>query len=202
MRSVFDPDLQNTTIEARIVVALERLSEAFRTRLWNENKKHNLSPLQIRFLIFILFHPDINIGVKKLSEEFNVTKPTASEAVKTLIRKKYVKEAADPDDGRRKLLLLTNKGDQIANKISFFANSIKQEIDPLEPGQKEIMLQSLLDIIYRLQQAGIISVDRMCYRCRYFMRSNDPDQPHYCRLLEEPLQTADLRIDCNEFEPA
>jgi DNA-binding MarR family transcriptional regulator len=201
MRSVFDPDLQNSSIEARIVVALERLSEAFRTRLWNENKKHNLSPLQIRFLIFILFHPDKKIGVKKLSEEFHITKPTASDAVKVLIRKKYLKESDDPEDGRRKLLVLTNKGERIANQISFFANSIREEIDPLEMSQKEVMLQSLLDIIYRLQQAGIISVDRMCYRCRYFMRSNDPGQPHYCRLLEEPLQTADLRIDCQEFEP-
>tara|TARA_R100001143_G_C3360417_1_gene135085 strand:- start:4455 stop:5072 length:618 start_codon:yes stop_codon:yes gene_type:complete len=201
MKSVFDPDFQNQSVEAKIVVALERLSEAFRTQLWNENKKHNLSPLQIQFLIYLFYHRDSATGVKRLSEEFNVTKPTASEAVRTLLKKGYVEEEPDLSDGRRKNLVLTQKGEQTAHKASFFANKIKQEIAPLEAGQKEVMLSSLLEIIYNLQRTGIIAVDRMCFQCRYFMRSNDPDEPHYCRLLEKPLKSNDLRIDCPEYEP-
>ncbi|MGF1671407.1 MAG: MarR family transcriptional regulator, partial [Balneolaceae bacterium] len=81
-----------------------------------------------------------------------------------------------------------------------FANRIKEEIDPLPLGNKKIVLESLLNIIYSLQRADIISVDRMCYQCRYFLRSNDPGQPHYCRLLETSLTKSDLRIDCPEFE--
>lgn len=201
MKSVFDPDFQNQSVEAKIVVALERLSEAFRTQLWNENKKHNLSPLQIQFLIYLFYHRETATGVKRLSEEFNVTKPTASEAGRTLLKRGYLKEEQDPGDGRRKNLVLTRKGEKTACQASFFADKIKQEIDPLEDGQKEVMLRSLLEIIYNLQQTGIITVDRMCFQCRYFMRRNDPDKPHYCRLLEKPLKSADLRIDCPEYEP-
>lgn len=200
MKSVFDPDFQNQSIEAKIVVAFERLSEAFRTQLWDENKKHNLSPLQIQFLIYLYFHPEMKAGVKRLADEFNVTKPTASEAVSSSIKKGYISERPDSTDGRRKNLRLTEKGNKTARQASFFANQIKQEIDPLEFGQKEVVLQSLLDVVYNLQQAGIISINRMCYQCRYFMRSNDPDRPHYCRLLQQPLASSDLRIDCPEFE--
>jgi len=201
MESVFDPDFQNQSVEAKIVVALERLSEAFRTQLWNENKKHNLSPLQIQFLIYLYYHQDSVTGVKRLSDEFNVTKPTASEAVRILLKKGYVEERPDPADGRRKNLVLPQKGEKTAWQASFFANKIKKEIDPLEDGQKDVMLCSLLEIIYNLQQTGIITVDRMCFQCRYFLRSNDPGEPHYCRLLEKPLKSADLRIDCPEYEP-
>ena len=36
--SSFNLDDQNQKIESRIVVALERISEAFRVLLWNESK--------------------------------------------------------------------------------------------------------------------------------------------------------------------
>jgi DNA-binding MarR family transcriptional regulator len=202
MKSVFDPAYQNQNIDARIVVAMERLSEAFRTRLWDENKKHNLSPLQIQIIIFLLYHPEQGAGVKQLADEFNVAKPTASDAVKTLIRKGYLTEEPVATDGRRKILKLTPKGEKTAHQVSFFANRIQDEISPLASDRKKILLESLLDIIYNLQQSGIISTDRMCYRCRFFGQSNDPDKPHYCHLLETPLAVADLRIDCPEFEPA
>lgn len=200
MQSVFDPDYQSQSIDARIVVAMERLSEAFRTSLWNENKKHNLSPLQIQIIIFLLYHPDQNAGVKLLSGEFNMAKPTVSDAVKTLIGKGFLTEQTVASDGRRKNLKLTPKGEKTAHQVSFFANRIQDEINPIEKVRKEILLESLLDIIYSLQQSGIISTDRMCYRCRFFGRSDSPGSPHYCHLLKTTLAVADLRIDCPEFE--
>jgi hypothetical protein len=54
--SSFNLNEQNQKIESRIVVALERISEAFRVLLWNESKENSLSPIQIQILIFIYFH--------------------------------------------------------------------------------------------------------------------------------------------------
>jgi len=54
--SAFNLNGQNQKIESRIVVALERISEAFRVLLWNESKENALSPIQIQILIFVYFH--------------------------------------------------------------------------------------------------------------------------------------------------
>ena len=55
MKSSFDLKRQSTKIESKIVVALERISEAFRVLLWNESKENSLSPIQIQLLIFFTF---------------------------------------------------------------------------------------------------------------------------------------------------
>ena len=51
--SSFNLNEQNQKIESRIVVALERISEAFRVLLWNESKENSLSPIQIQILILM-----------------------------------------------------------------------------------------------------------------------------------------------------
>ena len=78
---------QNQKIESRIVVALERISEAFRVLLWNESKENSLSPIQIQILIFIYFHSTEKCKVGYLADEFNMTKATISDSVKVLLSK-------------------------------------------------------------------------------------------------------------------
>jgi hypothetical protein len=66
------------------------------------------------------------------------------------------------------------------------------------------MLRSLMALIRSLQEAGVVTVARMCLTCRHFGRGEGPgaDAPHYCHLLEEPLPEAELRLDCPEHETA
>ena len=85
--SSFNLNEQNQKIESRIVVALERISEAFRVLLWNESKENSLSPIQIQILIFIYFHSTEKCKVGYLADEFNMTKATISDSVKVLLSK-------------------------------------------------------------------------------------------------------------------
>ena len=71
MSSSFDPKVQELSVESKIVVALERISEAFKVSLWNENKKYNVSTLQLQILTFLLFHPEEFRTVSHLAKEFN-----------------------------------------------------------------------------------------------------------------------------------
>ena len=89
---------QNQKIESRIVVALERISEAFRVLLWNESKENSLSPIQIQILIFIYFHSPEKCKVGYLADEFNMTKATISDSVKVLLSKELVTKETDPND--------------------------------------------------------------------------------------------------------
>jgi hypothetical protein len=59
--------------------------------------------------------------------------------------------------------------------------------------------QSLLELIAKLNRAGIITVQRMCFSCRFYQPGEKND---YCRLLKKKLYKSDLRVDCPEYELA
>lgn len=188
---------QNQKIESRIVVALERISEAFRVLLWNESKENSLSPIQIQILIFIYFHSPEKCKVGYLADEFNMTKATISDSVKVLLSKELVTKETDPNDTRSFTLSLTNEGKKIAKKASLFASSIEQPIEKLTQEQKTIMLNGLLKLIYDLNKSGIITIQRMCFTCSNYQLDNGI---HYCKLLKSKLVENELRVDCPEHE--
>ena len=88
--SVFNPDQQEKDISSKIVAGLERISEVFKVLLWEKAKMVGLSPIQIQMLIFIAFHKQELCNVSHLAKEFNITKPTVSDAIKVLDKKKSV----------------------------------------------------------------------------------------------------------------
>ena len=48
-------------VNHKITQALERISKAFRVLLWEESKKHGISPIQIQLLIFCSSHKPENV---------------------------------------------------------------------------------------------------------------------------------------------
>lgn len=188
---------QNQKIESRIVVALERISEAFRVLLWNESKETSLSPIQIQLLIFIHFHSIEKCKVSYLADEFNMTKSTISDSVRILLAKELVKKETDPTDTRSYSLSLTDKGKKTAKKASLFASSMEQPIEKLSQEQKKIMLNGLLNLIFDLNKSGIITIQRMCFTCSYYSLKNEK---HYCNLMKSKLAESEIRVDCPEHE--
>ena len=87
--SVFNLDQQNSSVDAKIVVGLERLGEVFRTLLWQQSRDTGLSPIQIQVLLFLTFHGPEKRKIGYLAAEFNLTKPTISDAVKVLVQKGF-----------------------------------------------------------------------------------------------------------------
>lgn len=122
--SSFNLSDQNQKVESRNVVALERISEAFRVLLWNESKENSLSPIQIQILIFVNFRSLEKCKVGYLANEFNMTKATISDRVKVLLARDLVAKETDPADTRSYSLILTAEGKKIAKKLYFFASSI------------------------------------------------------------------------------
>jgi len=197
MKSAFDLNRQNKKTESKIVVALERISEAFRVLLWNESKENALSPIQIQILIFLLFHSEEQCKVSYLAQEFNMTKATISDSIKLLLKKGLIQKYDDPVDTRSYVIGLTGEGKLTAEKSSSFAFAIEKPLGSLTEEQKETILSGLLKLIYELNKAGIITIQRMCFTCSNYQISNGE---HYCKLLQSKLASDDLRIDCPEHE--
>jgi hypothetical protein len=58
-----------------------------------------------------------------------------------------------------------------------------------------------MDIMYRLTEAGVITIQRMCMTCVHYVKDEHGEQ-HFCKLLNKKLKNAELRIDCPEHTPA
>lgn len=197
--SLFDPREQQASTDARIVYALERVSEAFRVLLWRETKSTGLSPIQAQILIFLLYHGDEKKRVSYLAQEFHMTKATISEVVKTLMNKKLVRKQVDTKDSRSSVILLTIRGEEVAREVASFASVLRGPLNSMQDGHKETLLRSMVHLLGGLQDSGVIGVQRMCIGCRHFEKRDD--DKHFCQALTKSMSGAELRLDCDEHQP-
>ncbi len=193
--SVFNPEDQNKHLDNKIVAGLERLSQVFRTLLWEQAKAKQLSPIQIQLLIFIRYHSPGQNSVSYLAREFSVTKPTISDAIKVLEQKGLIRRTGDSMDNRRYSIALTAAGKKVVADTEGFTLPIRQWIAQTDDEEKEILWKSLTGLIRSLNEDGWISVQRDCYSCQHYTQKSGE---HFCKLINEVVQGQDIRIDCPE----
>lgn len=197
--SVFNLQNQNSNLDNKIVAGLERLSQVFRILLWNKAKKHSLSPIQIQLLIFIQHHSADKTTISYLAQEFNFTKPTISDAIKVLGQKKLIKKLTGTADTRSYTIQLTTEGKKIVGEAEDFASPLTTIIAKTTEEDKKVLWQNISGLIIQLNKLEVISVQRTCFNCKHYITKN---KTHFCSLLNQKLETQDIRIDCLEFENA
>ncbi|MEO9967902.1 MAG: MarR family winged helix-turn-helix transcriptional regulator [Reichenbachiella sp.] len=196
-KSAFNIESQQKSLTSKVVVGLERISEVFKSLLWEQAKATGLSPIQIQILVFLTYHKSNLCKVSYLAHEFNVTKPTISDAVRVLLLKGLVEKKDAGGDSRSYILGLTKVGNQLIADIEQFAAPVDQEVAKLDNNQLTTVYQTLTELIYQLNQSGVLSVQRTCYLCSFYEKKS---AGHYCHFLEQKLSDTEIRIDCPEYE--
>jgi len=184
-------------MDEKIVLALERISEAFRVLLWHQGKSLGLSPIQVQVLIFLRFHPAARRKVSQLAKEFNMSQATISDSVRVLIQKSLLEKLEDPNDHRSFVLGLSPSGKIAAETASNFTAVMVRALGTQSEEAQAAMLEGLLRLIHQLNREGVITPQRMCMNCKHFRTS---DTLHYCQLLQSPLSNQELRVECPEHE--
>ncbi|MFN3135029.1 MAG: MarR family winged helix-turn-helix transcriptional regulator [Candidatus Kryptonium sp.] len=203
MPPVFDPIEQSENIDSKIIAGLERISRVFRLLLWDISKDENLSPIQIQFLIFLLYNKPSRRRITDIANEFNLTKATVSDAISSLEEKNFIEKDKNAEDKRSYTLKLTPKGKKLAKQLSTWADVLKNNLKNFNRGEKEAILKFILNLIESLYEAGIITIQRMCFSCLYFQKDAYPNSnaPHHCNFLNKPLSIVALRLDCEDYTP-
>ena len=196
-QSVFNPDQQQNDLSSKIVVGLERISEVFKLLLWEKAKSIGLSPIQIQILVFVAFHKPELCNVSHLAKEFNITKPTISDAVKMLNDKGMIEKDYSSADSRSYSISLSALGKKVVAQTSDFSQPLQTQIDRFSPAELDGLYNSLNQLIFKLNRTGLLSVQRTCYGCKFYEKNNGT---HYCKLLQKELLNKDIRLDCKEFE--
>ncbi len=197
MESTFNPKQQEKDISSKIVAGLERVSEVFKILLWEKAKMVGLSPIQIQILIFIAFHKDNLCNVSHLAKEFNITKPTVSDAIRILDKKGLIVKDFSSSDSRSYSISLSDLGNEIVSQTYDFSIPLKNQVDSFSRSELESLLGTLSQLIYKLNRNGILSVQRTCYGCKFYERNKEVD---YCNLLQKELLSNEIRLDCPEYE--
>ena len=197
--SVFNLNIQNQNADNKIVAGLERLSHVFKVLLWEKAKEYSLSPIQIQILIFIQYHRAAINTVSYLAKEFNITKPTISDAVKVLEQKGLIVKTFSSNDSRSYSIALTDQGKNTVEIAGNFPDPLLQFISAMADDDKELFWKNIVSLITLLNRTGVISVQRMCTGCIHYRYA---ENIAWCSLLKQELEIKDLRIDCPEFSPA
>ncbi len=197
MESIFNLNNQNSNLDSKIVAGLDRISQVFKTLLLEKSKTYNLSPIQIQLLIFIAYHSSEKTTVSYLSQEFNLSKPTISDTIKTLEQKQFINKIVDKKDTRSYRIALTETGKNIVLETENFVNPLTEIITNSKQNDKLVLWENITNIILQLNELKIISVQRTCFKCKFYSENNNKS---FCNLLNQNLKTEDIRIDCEEFE--
>ncbi|MBK8613847.1 MAG: MarR family transcriptional regulator [Flavobacteriales bacterium] len=184
----------DVALDAHLAQLLERIGEVARALRWQQATDAGLSPLQIRILGFVAEHAGEAVGVARLADEFQVSRPTVSDSVALLVERSLLLRKPDPHDGRSHALRLSAEGRRVLPTGGPFTESLAT----LPLHERESLLLGLMRLLEALLSRGDVQVQRMCWTCAHY--NGDRRGRHRCLLLRKDLAVAELRTDCPEHE--
>jgi DNA-binding MarR family transcriptional regulator len=196
MRSSDQPE-RHPSLDAKIVGALDRVGEALGVLARRTAAGRGLSVTQMRVLARLYAGPPPEALTSELARELDVSGPTVSDALAALRRKGLVERSTDPADRRRQVLELTTPGRSAGAAVSRWTAPAEVATSGIPQADGEALLSALLDILARMEAAGLISVTRACTTCGHFSRDKVTGRPVlHCGYFGSTLHPSDLRVDC------
>ncbi len=131
-----------------------------------------------------------------LARELNVAEPTVSDAIAALVRKGLVARKRDSADGRIHQLILTAEGRRTAATVHRWTAPAEVATSKLDRRESEQLLDSLLAVMARLHEGGLLPVSRACSTCGLLQTIPDQPRRYHCTFYDAPMAVAELRVDC------
>lgn len=199
--SVFDRTDQDN-LDRKIAVGFERITQLFKTLIWNESKRSGLSPIQIQFLTALAYERNTQWTIGEIASRFQLTPATVSDALTALESKELIVRTRSEEDKRTVFVALTPEGKRTARTVGKWLNVVQEQIAELGSGEKAVLLQSLIRLIAAFQKEGMIATKGMCVFCTYFRPNvhKSATAPHHCAYIDKAFGDAELRIDCPDYE--
>lgn len=191
----------SSSLDHTIVEALERVSQVFRTLLWEAGKPKKLSPIQIQFLLYISAHHRKFSSVSELSRTFHLTPATVSDAIKSLEQKGIVQKIISRRDGRKFPISLTREGFSLAKQLSSCYKPVLELIHNFPTESREAVMIFLLRLLESFRSHHLLDEVKTCLSCAYFQNEMDSItlQEPFCLLRNVPLPVGELRLNCPNF---
>lgn len=188
-------------MEDTIILTIEKLSRAWRYLLWDWGKKYGLTPLQIQVIAYLSPGSGKTSCITEIAKEFDLSKPTVTETIHSLEKKKLVSRIISPRDRRGYAIFLSPAGKKMVEKLSSWKIRVKERIEKISYEKKENALIFLMELIVSLKESGIIQEGRTCINCGNFIQDAYPGSllSHFCKFQDRPVSNSQLRINCERY---
>lgn len=198
----FQPQKRTNSPQARVGIALFRLSQAIKKMSQMESDPHGLSPVQIQTLLFIHHTRHDVASMGALAQSIGTTHATAVGIVNGLIQKDLVQRKPKPEDRRVSLLSLTDKGKEVAANIESWGEALESAMNSIPDEILPSFELGMGAILASLQKAGYLYVAEPCLGCIHFRPSTGSEEyPHYCEAIQKYLTHEDSLKECPEHTP-
>ncbi len=191
-------------VPERVVAGLAKIGLALRSQGWQEAGRRGLTPTQAQILRLLPPPSEQGLRLGEVADALAVTPATASDAVRSLIEKGFVRKSRSGADRRAVELYLSPAGRRELDQVAGLPDFLLAGVEALDEEETEAFLRSLIKVIRTLQEAEMIPVSRMCVTCRFFRpyAYSDPARPHHCAFVDAPFGDRDLRLECPDHDPA
>lgn len=126
---------------------LFRRARQFHDALWLQVVGDTLTPLQYAVLIALEAEPELS--QRTLGERIALDKSTIGDLVARLVRRGFVTRRPDPDDARRRILLMTESGRKAVYQVRPAVVEIGHRIlAPLQPEERDELIRLLDKLLF------------------------------------------------------
>jgi len=109
--------MDNDNIAQEIISVLESAETAIHSRFHKILEPYQLTVAQYKVLQHLFWHHPNGLGIKELSEHLGLAKSTISGIVDRVERDGWVKRVQHPEDARKVIVNITQKGIDVFDKI-------------------------------------------------------------------------------------
>lgn len=198
------PPAARSAAARQVVAGLAKVGLYLKTEAWREAQPRGLSPTQAEILALLQRRFPGGARLSDLAEGMALSPATLSVAVGTLVEKGLVRRGKSDDDGRALRLTLTPRGRREAGWAAAWPEALMGAVDELSGEERAVLLRSLMKMVRGLQEQRLVPVARLCVGCRFFRPGvhDDARAPHHCDFVDQPFGESELRLDCDDHEPA
>ena len=141
-------EAETMSLAPRVTAELLKINRLLElgSRPLNRNRRRRIGPTQGRILTFLLSRFPDHITLSGLAESAALSHATASEAVRALKARGFVRKARSRDDARVVYLSLSATGRRKAEQAAAGSNHLRAAIGRLTEREQERVLHSLKSI--------------------------------------------------------
>lgn len=120
-----------------------------------------------------------------------------------IMRQPHDRQSLDPRHPRASLLTPSAKGATLGARARSWPEFMATAVTDLSHAEQQAFYSGVVKMIRSLQDQGLVPLSGMCVTCTHFRPNVRPGvSPHHCALVDAPLASEQLRLDCPEHEQA
>jgi DNA-binding MarR family transcriptional regulator len=195
-------DTSPVILSHALASVFQRLAQFAKSTSWGLWAEEGLTPTQ-RSILDLLARNNSGLRLSAIARQLGVTASTACDSKKALSDKELICKGRSGSDGRALSVMLTAKGKDFASLLASQPDPLIGVFEPLEEPELETLYRFSIKMIRGLQELGALAPSRMCVYCKFFepFKSSPAPTPHFCQRIGASLGDAQIRMDCEVFEP-